>query len=186
MKAILVNGSARVNGNTKIALNRIEKILQAKGIETEIIDLAIKKLNPCAACYKCANVGKCIQNDDLNSIMEKLQEAKAIVLGSPVYFSNVTSRMQMFIERIGIISRSNGNPLKGKIGASVAIARRQGANFVYAAMNFFFGIMEMPIATSSYWNILIGRAPGDIEKDEEGLKTIDTLAENLITMMQKL
>ena len=92
----------------------------------------------------------------------------------------------MFIERTGILARANDNPLKGKVGAPVAVVRRQGANVVYAALNYYFGIAEMPIATSSYWNMLMGKDIGDIEKDEEGLATIDTLAQNLATMIKKL
>ena len=94
--------------------------------------------------------------------------------------------MQIFIERIGLMAGGLGKALKGKVGASVAIARRAGANVAYSMMNMWFGIMNMPVATSTYWNVLIGRAPGDIEKDEEGLRTLDTLAENIINMVKKL
>lgn len=186
MKAVLINGSARANGNTKIALTRVSNILKSNGIETEIIDLCKLSIHPCNACYACSNKGKCIQNDDLNQVFDKLLESKAIILGSPVYFSNVSSRMQIFIERIGLMAGGLGKALKGKVGASVAIARRAGANVAYSMMNMWFGIMNMPVATSTYWNVLIGRAPGDIEKDEEGLRTLDTLAENIINMVKKL
>ena len=186
MKVIAINGSARPNGNTHLALETMGKIFQKHKVEFEIIDLATKTLNPCKACGGCKGKKKCVQNDDINAIYEKLLTADGIILGSPTYFSNMSSRMAMFIERTGYIARSNNQALKGKVGAAVAVARRQGANFVYAAMNYYFGIAEMPIATSTYWNILVGREIGEIEKDAEGMKTIQDLAENMSGLLLKL
>ena len=77
-----------------------------------------------------------------------------------------------------------GLDLKGKVGASVAVARRAGACFVYSAINYFFGIHEMPIATSSYWNLVIARKPGEIENDEEGKKTLKNLGKNMATLLK--
>jgi multimeric flavodoxin WrbA len=186
MKVIGINGSARSNGNTHLALNKMAEAFKKYNIEMEIINLAEKKLNPCLACGKCSGQMKCIQNDDINGIFDKLLTADGIVLGSPVYFSNISSRMAMFIERTGYIARSNKQPLKGKIGAGIAAARRQGGSIVYSVLNFYFGIAEMPIATSSYWNTVIGREPGAIEGDTEGIQTIQTLAENMAGMLKKL
>jgi multimeric flavodoxin WrbA len=186
MKVIAINGSARSNGNTHLALKILSNHLKNDGIETEIVDLAGLKLNPCLACGKCKGQMKCIQNDDINNIFPKLLAADAIVLGSPTYFSNVASRMAMFIERTGYVARSNNQAFKGKIGAAIAVARRQGANVVYSAMHYYFGLAEMPIATSSYWNILIGREIGEIEKDTEGMETLKNLASNLAQMLKKL
>jgi len=187
MKVIAINGSARGSkGNTQILLNTVGKVLQDNDIEFEIITLADKNLNPCKGCLGCAGKNACVQDDDINEIYQELITADGIILGSPTYFGNVTSRMQMFIERIGYISRMNENPLKGKIGTPVTVARRAGTTFVYAALNYFFGIMEMPIATSSYWNMAIGRLPGEVEQDEEGMKTMETLGTNMAEMLKKL
>lgn len=187
MKVIAINGSARGSkGNTQILLNTVGKVLQDNDIEFEIITLADKNLNPCKGCLGCAGKNACVQDDDINEIYQELITADGIILGSPTYFGNVTSRMQMFIERIGYISRMNENPLKGKIGTPVTVARRAGTTFVYAALNYFFGIMEMPIVTSSYWNMAIGRLPGEVEQDEEGMKTMETLGNNMVEMLKKL
>nr|MDO8083457.1 flavodoxin family protein [Candidatus Sigynarchaeum springense] len=187
MKVIMINGSARgAKGNTQILLEAVGKALKKKNIDVEIITLADKRLNPCKGCGGCGGKKKCVQDDDINAIFQKLCDADGIILGSPVYFGNVASRMQMFIERTGYVARNNDNPFKGKIGAPVAVARRAGTTFVYAALNFFFGIMEMPICTSSYWNMAIGRLPGDVNKDEEGLKIMETLGNNMADMLLKL
>jgi multimeric flavodoxin WrbA len=186
MKVIAVNSSPNLNGNTFQSLEKVCKVLKTKNIETDIIQLRKMDLNPCLACYKCMGKGRCVQNDDINPLLKKLLEADGIILGSPTYFSNVTSRMQMFIERIGLISKLNGSLLKNKIGASVAVARRMGANVVYSAMNYFFGILEMPIASSIYWNVIVGLQPGDINKDAEGMQILQKLGENMLNMLLKM
>lgn len=192
MKVIAINGSTRAKGNTHLALEKVKESLVRRSkdhgvdVEYEIIDLAKMKLNPCRACYNCKEKEECIQDDDINEIFKKMLAADGIILGSPTYFSNVSSRMQMLIERTGIMSRANGNLLKGKIGTAVAIARRQGANVVYAALNYFFGISEMPIASSSYWNICLGKQAGDIENDTEGMEILETLGNNMADMLCKL
>ncbi len=187
MKVIMINGSARgAKGNTQILLEAVGKELKGKKIDFEIVTLADKKLNPCKGCSACAGKKKCVQDDDINAIYQKMVESDGIVLGSPTYFGNVTSRMQMLIERTGYIARGNGNPFKGKVGAPVAVARRAGTTFVYAALNYFFGIAEMPICTSSYWNQAIGRLPGDVNKDEEGMQIMATLGKNMADLLLKL
>ena len=186
MKVIAVNSSPNLNGNTFQCLEKVCDVLNSNNIETEIIQLRKSDLNPCLACYKCRGKGECVQDDDINHLMKKLSKAEGIILGSPTYFSNVTSRMQMFIERIGLVSKLNGSLLKGKIGASVAVARRMGANVVYSAMNYFFGILEMPIASSIYWNVIVGLQPGDIKNDAEGMQILEKLGENMSAMLLKL
>ncbi len=187
MKVIMINGSARgAKGNTQILLETVGKEFKGKNIDFEIVTLADKKLNPCKGCGACAGKKKCIQDDDINAIYQKMVEADGIVLGSPTYFGNVSSRMQMLIERTGYIARGNDNPFKGKLGAPVAVARRAGTTFVYAAMNYFFGIAEMPIVTSSYWNMAIGREPGSVLKDDEGMQIMTTLGKNMANLLLKL
>ena len=176
MKVLGINGSANVNGNTHMALEIVGEILKAEGIEIEIIDLVNHNIKP-------FSFNKEAMEDDFIEINEKVQNCDGIILASPVYYSNITSRMMMFIERIGQMS---GRSLKGKIGASIAIARRAGTNFAYASMNFFFGIHQMPIATSTYWNMSLARTPGEIKEDAEGIKTLENLGRNIAKMIKKL
>ncbi len=170
MKVLAVNGSARNNGNTHMALEIVAEELKQEGIEVEFIDLVDLKLHP----FSFGGTPE----DDVPMLREKLLAADGLILGSPTYFSNVTSRTQMFIERMG------GLDLKGKIGAAVGVARRAGANVVYAAINYFFGIHQMPIATSSYWNVVIAHKPGEIKNDEEGIKTLKNLGKNMVELLK--
>ena len=170
MKVLAVNGSARNNGNTHMALEIVAEKLKKEDIDVEIIDLVDTKLHP----FSFGGTPE----DDVPMLREKLLAADGLIIGSPTYYSNVTSRTQMFIERMG------GLDLKGKVGAAVAVARRAGACFVYSAINYFFGIHEMPIATSSYWNLVIARKPGEIENDEEGKKTLKNLAKNMAALLK--
>jgi multimeric flavodoxin WrbA len=170
MKVLAVNGSARNNGNTHMALEIVAEELKKEGILAEIIDLVDLKLHP--------HTFGGTPDDDIPMLRKKLLEADGLIIGSPTYYSNVSSRTQMFIERMG------GLDLKGKIGAAVAVARRAGANFVYAAINYFFGIHEMPISSSTYWNVIIAQKPGEIKKDEEGIKTLKNLGKNMAYLLK--
>jgi multimeric flavodoxin WrbA len=190
MKVVAFNGSPRKNGNTQRALSAVLFELEKSGIQTEMIQLGGRKVFGCLACGACRkNQDKrCVRtDDDMNELIAKMDEADGIIIGSPTYFSNVTTEVKALIDRCGYVSRSNNNDiLRGKIGAAVVINRRAGANFVYAAINFFFGIAEMPIATSSYWNSGVAMLEGDVEKDEEGMKVFATLGANMANMLLKL
>jgi multimeric flavodoxin WrbA len=188
MKVIAICGSPKSKGNTALALEILGEKLKShiENLEYEIVHLRKLDLRSCNACNGCYGKKKCVQDDDINMLLDKLLTADGIVLGSPTYFSNVTSRMQIFIERIGLISKLNGSLMKGKIGASIAVARRMGACVVYSAMNYFFGILEMPIASSIYWNVLIGLNPGDIKNDVEGMAILDGLGKNMAELLVKL
>ncbi len=190
MKVIAFNGSPRKNGNTARAIQAVLFELEKNGIQTEVVQLGGRKVFGCLACGQCRKNKdkKCIrQDDDMNDLIAKVDEADGVIIGSPTYFSNVTTEVKAFIDRCGYVSRSNDNDiLRGKIGAAVVVNRRAGANFVYAAINFFFGIAEMPIATSSYWNSGVALMEGDVEKDEEGMKVFATLGQNMANMLLKL
>ncbi|MHA1369388.1 MAG: flavodoxin family protein [Promethearchaeota archaeon] len=185
MKVIAFNGSTRGSkGNTHAALELVGKVLKEHSIEFKLIDLSEKNLNPCRACFACKGKLKCIQDDDMNELFQEMLSSDGIILGSPTYFSNVTSRMQMLVERCGIMARTNNNALRGKVGASVAVARRAGANVIYSVLNYFFGIAEMPIASSSYWNVILAKEPGDLEKDQEGKEILSTLGKNMARLLK--
>ena len=123
----------------------------------------------------------------MNDFIDKAAEADGIIIGSPTYFSNVSTEVKAFIDRCGYVNRSNGGDiLRGKPGAAVAVARRAGANVVYSAINYFFGIAEMPIVSSSYWNMTLSRDLGDVQKDEEAINVFRTLGKNMAFLLKKL
>lgn len=188
MKVVAFNGSPQKNGNTSILINEFFKILQKEGIETELLQLGNKPVHGCTACGKCGEIqdGKCqIKNDHLNYCIEKMEEADGIIIGSPVYFADVTTEVKALIDVAGYVTRSNGHTLKRKIGASIIAARRGGALHAFETINNFFLINQMIVPGSSYWNFAIGRAPGDVLNDEEGIQTIKTLGENMAWLLKK-
>ena len=189
MKVVAFNGSARRDGNTAILIKRVFSALEAEGIETELVQLAGKTVKGCIACGRCfKNQDKrCAVTDDFaDECIEKMLEADGIILGSPTYFADVTSEMKALIDRAGYVARANSDMLRRKVGAAVVAVRRAGAIHAFDSMNHFFLIGQMIVPGSSYWNVGIGRAKGDVERDEEGLKTMETLGQNMAWLLKKI
>jgi multimeric flavodoxin WrbA len=189
MKVVALNASARKDGNTAMLINVVFEELKKEGIETELIQMAGKNIQGCLACYKCFKNKdrRCsVDKDILNDIMARMEKAEGILLGSPTYFSDVTSGMRAFIERCGFVARANDYMFKGKVGAAVVAVRRAGSIQAFTSMNLFLHYMQMFMPGSSYWNIGIGRDPGDVMKDEEGIQTMKTLGQNMAWLLKKL
>ncbi len=190
MKVVAFNGSPRANGNTAQSIRIVFEELQKEGIETEFVQLGGRKVFGCLACGKCWETknNRCIrQDDEMNTFIQKMQEADGIIIGSPTYFSNVSTEVKALIDRAGFVSKANGGDLlRGKVGASVISVRRAGSTFVYSAINFFFGIAEMVIPGSSYWNMTLSLEPGDVQKDAEGIETFKTLGKNMARLLKQV
>lgn len=190
MKVVAINGSGRKDGNTYLMLKTVLDELQAEGIETELLQLADRPpLQGCIACYQCAqrkNMKCAIETDPLNEYFAKIQSADGLLLGSPVYFSDITAGMKALIERCGFVARANGNVLQRKVGAGVLAVRRAGSNHALASLNYLFLISEMIIPGSSYWNMALGGKPGDVLNDAEGMATMKTLGTNMAWLLKKI
>lgn len=188
MKVIAINGSARKDGNTAILIKKVFSELDKEGIKTELVQLAGEKISGCIACYKCfasKNKRCAVEDDCINSCISKMDDADGIILGSPTYFADCTAQIKAFIDRVGMTSRANGDMFKRKVGAAVVTVRRGGAIHAFDTLNHFFTIGQMIIVGSSYWNIGVGRDPGQVETDEEGLKTMETLGKNMAWLLKK-
>lgn len=189
MKAVGFNCSPRKDGNTAHMLKDVLSQLESKGIETDYVQVGGCDLHGCRACGGCARNKnmKCVLDDDIvNSCMEKMIAADIIIIGSPTYFADLTTEAKALIDRSGYTLRSNGNPLKRKIGAAVVSVRRCGGIHVFDSINHFFTINEMVVASSNYWNVTLARAPGDYDKDEEAIGTMKVLADNIAWLSEKL
>jgi len=189
MKVIAINGGARADGNTALLLRTAMTELEKEGVSTELVQLAGKPLRGCIACYKCfeRKDRRCaVTNDAVNECIEKMLAADGILLGSPTYFADCTAAMRALIERAGFVSRANGDMFQRKVGASVVAVRRGGAIHAFDSMNHFFTIGQMIIVGANYWNVGIGREPGAVAKDEEGIKTMETLGRNMAWLIRKL
>ena len=189
MKVVAINGSARKDGNTAILIRRVFQVLEKEGIETELIQLAGKQIHGCRACGTCRKVKnkQCkIVNDNVNLYIEKMASADGIILGSPTYFSMMSPEMKALIDRAGFVARANSDLFKRKVGAAVVAVRRAGGIPTFDAINNFFLISQMIIPGSSYWNVGIGLNKGDVEKDEEGMQTMEDLGRNMAWLIKKL
>jgi multimeric flavodoxin WrbA len=189
IKVVAISGSARKNGNTAILVNTVFKELKKAGIKTELVQLAGKKVPGCIACLKCFKNKdrRCaVTGDIVNECIGKMLEADGIILASPTYFADISANMKALIERAGFVARANDDMFRRKVGASVVAVRRAGAIHVFDSMNHFFFISQMVVPGSSYWNIGVGLAPGDVKKDKEGLETMKTLGRNMAWLLQKI
>jgi len=190
MKVVAFNGSTRKDGNTAILLRRVLAELEAEGIETELVQLYNKRFTGCTACLKCAetkdNTCSGLKDDGMDACIEKIVAADGILIGSPTYYANCTTNTQALMERAGYATRKSGNPLARKVGAAVVAARRGGAIHAFDSINHWFQINEMILIGSSYWNIGMGREPGDVENDAEGIATMATLGRTMAWALRKL
>ena len=188
LKVVAFNGSARRGGNTAILLRYVIDELQAEGIETELVQLSGSVLHGCLACRKCSarRDRRCSQEGDPGNLyIEKMAAADGILLGSPTYVTDVSPEIKALIDRACLVSGANGGMFRRKVGAAVVAVRRAGAIHAFDTLNHFFLITEMIIPGSSYWNIGIGREPGEVEADEEGIRTMKVLGRNMAWLLKR-
>ena len=181
MKVLLVNGSPHKSGSTGKALEITAKRLKECGIETEIFWIGIDPVSGCRGCRACQKLGKCVVDDCVNEFVEKMKDADGFIFGSSVHYAALTGNMTSFMDRVFYSAAGAGkaNYYRFKPAASIVIARRGGCTTAYDQMNRYFGISEMPIISSHYWNMVYGAGPDEIEQDGEGIHTIEALAENM-------
>ena len=180
---MLINGSPHQNGNTSIALSEFARTLKDEGIDSEILWIGNKPVRGCIACNRCKeNSGRCAFDDDIcNSISARFAGADALVVGSPVYYGQPNGALLSIIQRAFY---SNGNDIAGKPAAAIAVCRRGGATAAFETLNLPFQMMNMPLVTSQYWNIVYGREPGQASLDQEGLQTMRALAHNMAWLLK--
>ncbi len=189
MKAALLCGSPRRNGNTEFLLKRCASSFEKAGIETQLFSFSELQVKPCKACGYCRKEESrscIISDDDFDFIFKAMCEAQIIICGSPVYFGSATPELMSLLDRAGYVSRSKGNLFSRKIGGPLVVARRAGQNFTYAQLLYWYMINDMIVPGSIYWNITFGREAGEVANDKEGLATIDRFSENLVWLAEKL
>jgi len=189
MKVVAFNGSPRKEGNTSALIKHVLAELENEGIETEVVQVGGNRIRGCTACGKCYEKmdKKCINDKDIvNECIEKMLEADGIILASPTYFADLTPELKALIDRAGFVAKANKEMFRYKVGAAVVAVRRTGSIHVFDSINHFFTISQMIIPGSSYWNVGIGLAEGDVEKDEEGIQTMQTLGQNMAWLLKKL
>ena len=182
MKAVAINGSPRKGGNTEILLKKVLAPLAAAGWKTEFVQLGGSNIRGCRACYQCFKKKnrRCGQKDDLfNPCFEKMAAADAIILGSPTYFTDVSTEMKALLDRAGLVALANGGLFRGKIGASVVAVRRGGGTHAFDTMNHMFLMSGAIVPGSTYWNLGYGLEKGDVAKDDEAARNMNDLGQTI-------
>lgn len=182
-KILLINGSPHEHGCTYTALKEIADTLSKNSVETEFFHIGKKPVAGCIACGKCSATGKCIFDDSVNTILDKLDDYDGIIVGSPVYYAGPSGQLCAFLDRLFYCSQGR---MAGKLAASVVSCRRGGASAAFDRLNKYFGISNMHIVGSQYWNQVHGFTPEDVYRDKEGLQTMRTLAQNMAWLLQNI
>ena len=183
MKVIAINGSPHPEGNTAQSLRRACAELEKAGIETEIITVGNKAISGCKACGACSKLGKCAfgDNDGLNEIGMKMSEADGIIIGSPVYYAGINGTLKSFLDRVFY---TYGSKFRMKPAAAVVALRRGGAIDAYHTINNYFGITEMLVVPSMYWNAVHGAAQGECQQDAEGMQLMEAIGRNMAHLLK--
>ena len=187
MKVIAINGSPKKEGNTWHALKMVGDELQAEGIELEIIHVGHKLLHGCTACGKCAENKdeKCsFGADGLNEWIQMVKAADGMIIGSPVHYSGIGGTMKCFLDRLFYVSGSNGNLFRHKVAAAVVAVRRTGGSSTLDALYHYLTYAEMIVATANYWNVIHGRTPNEVSRDDEGVQTMRVLGRNMAWLLK--
>ena len=183
MKVLIVNGSPHRTGNVSVAVAELKRQFAAEGVEVENVELGIKRVSGCLACYVCSKLGRCVVDDVVNEAAEKFRAADGLVVVSPVYYASPNGTLVSFLDRLFFSAKFDK---RMKVGAAVAVARRGGCSAAFDVLNKYFTISGMPVASSQYWNSLHGGAPGEAAEDAEGLQTLRTLARNMAFLMKSI
>lgn len=185
-RVLLLCGSPRPNGNTAQVVAECARVIEAAGLETDVVSLAGKVIQSCTACARCGEEGLCVIDDEVNGIIEQLRKSDGFIVAAPVYFGTARADVMAALQRIGMVSMSTDNFLSWKVGGPIAIARRGGHTSTIQEMLMFFLINEMIVPGSQSWNMVFGREPGEIWKDDEGIATIRVFAQNVADLIKRL
>lgn len=181
MKVLLVNGSPHKHGCTERALQEVAAALERSGVESDIFWIGNKPIIGCTACGKCNGSNGCAFDDSVNEFIEAAAQADGFVFGSPVHYAAASGAMTSFMDRVFYAS---GSLMVGKPAAAVCSARRAGTTSTFDQLNKYFTIKGMPVVSSSYWNMVHGSKPEDVEQDLEGLQTMRGIGNNMAWLLK--
>jgi len=180
MKVLLLNGSPHPNGCTYTALREVASELEAVGIETEIFQVG-SGISGCRGCSACRTLGKCVIDDAVNAVAEKMKTADGLIVGSPVHYASAGGDITSFLDRLFYSAKG---VFAHKPGAAVVSARRAGTTFALDQLNKYFMISQMPVVSSQYWNMVHGNTPEQVMQDTEGIQIMHTLGKNMAWLLR--
>jgi len=189
MKVLMLNGSGNPDGSTWTGLEVMREVFEKEGVDAEIVCVGAKPVADCLGCNKCAELGKCVfNNDGVNEFVEKAREADGFVFASPVYYAHPSGRILSFLDRAFFSNMwgTGAGAFRHKPGAAIVVARRAGTSASYDVLNKYFGITQMLNVGSTYWNEFHALTKEDVPGDPEGLQTLRNLARNMVYIMRCL
>ena len=181
MKVLLLNGSPHEKGCTYTALSEVAAALEGDGVAAEILWLGASPATGCLGCGGCRRTGRCVRNDIVNDIIERLEEYDGLVVGSPVHYASASGQITGVLDRLFYAA---GGKLRYKPGAAVVSARRGGTTAALDQLQKYFTINQMPVVSSRYWNMVHGNTPDEVRQDEEGLSVMRTLGHNMAWLLK--
>lgn len=180
MKVLLVNGSPHKEGCTYTALCKVSDALNQNGIDTDMFWIGNKPLSGCIGCHKCSELHHCVFQDAVNDFLDLADTYDGFVFGTPVHWAGASGGMTSFLDRVFYADLNGGEGrFYLKPAAAVISARRAGTTATWDQVNKYFGLMQMPIITSRYWNMVHGTTPDEVKHDLEGMQTMQVLGHNL-------
>lgn len=186
MKVVALNGSPKVSGNTFRALRIVLDELERGGVETNVLPVGAGRFQGCTGCGGCGEKmnRQCVIDDGLNPMIAEMADADGILLGSPVYFSGISSQMKSALDRAFYVASENQRMFSHKVAGSVAVVRRTGGMPALEQLNHYLLGMEMLVPGSLYWNVAHGLTPGDVVQDDEGIQTLRVLGKNMLWLLR--
>ena len=181
MKVILVNGSPHENGTTWAGLDEIAKTLEAEGIETEMFWIGNEAVGGCVGCGGCEATGRCVFGGIVNEFLDQAEKADGFVFGAPVHYAGPAGNMKSFMDRVFY---AGGSSFRLKPGACIAAARRAGVVTTMDDMNKYLTISEMPVVSSTYWNMIFGFSAEQARRDAEGMLTMRNIGRNMAYLLK--
>lgn len=180
MKVLLVNGSPHKEGCTYTALSHAAQALNREGVEADLFWVGSSPLSGCIGCQACAEKKRCVFDDKVNGFLNLAGDCDGFLFGTPVHWAGASGAMTSFLDRAFYADLcGGGNRFLLKPTAAILSARRAGTTATWDQVNKYFGLMQMPIITSRYWNMVHGTNPEEVRKDLEGLQTLEVLAKNM-------
>jgi len=181
MKVLLLNGSGHETGCTYTVLQEVASVLNSEGVETEILWLGLDPISGCRGCAACRKLGKCVIDDVVNVIQEKMSQCDGLIVGSPVHYAGASGQITSVMDRLFYSSSAK---MYHKPAAAVVVARRAGTTAALDQLNKYFTINQMPVVSSTYWNMVHGAQPSDLQQDEEGIAVVRTMAHNMAWLLR--
>jgi multimeric flavodoxin WrbA len=152
----------------------------------QLVGLSAYAIAPCRACESCRETGVCAIDDDMGQIYEDFRDCDALIIGTPVYFRNVSAQLKAVFDRAYAVRPTK--PLAGRFGGAIAVGRGTGGGQSIALTvihNFFLSMGVICVPGELNGVSAVADKPGDILRDERRLRQARVLGENILHVAEK-